>query len=79
MKIVGVIAIVVILGISLFNALFMLISPSKWFDLPGWISARGYFSRERNERGWGAVPVRLAGLGISALIGYMIFSALFAR
>ena len=54
----------------------MLISPSKWFDLPDWISLRGYFNRDKYGHGWGAVQVRVAGLAISALIAYMVFLTL---
>jgi hypothetical protein len=79
MKIFGVFVIVVVLGLSLFNGVFMVISPSKWFDLPEWVSLRGYFNREVYGQGWGAVQVRLAGLAISALIGFMLYSTLRAR
>jgi hypothetical protein len=79
MKIVGIFVIVLVLGLSLFNALFMLISPSKWFNLPEWVSLRGYFNKEVYGHGWGAIQVRLAGLAIAALIGFMLYSTMRAR
>jgi hypothetical protein len=79
MKTFGIFGIIAVLALALFNALFMLISPSNWFDLPEWVSLRGYFNREKYEQGWGAVQVRLTGLGISALIGYMVYSTIRAR
>jgi hypothetical protein len=76
MKSIGIAAIVIVLAISLFNAVFMVISPTKWFDLPGWISLRGYFNREMHGHGWGAIQVRLVGLGGTLLIAYMLWSAI---
>jgi hypothetical protein len=75
MKSFGIVGIVIVLAVALLNALFMLISPAKWFDLPEWISLRGYFNRRMHDHGWGAVQVRLVGLGISLLIVYMLWSA----
>lgn len=79
MKKIGIVVVILVLGLTLFNALFMLISPSRWFDLPEWLTMRGYFTRDRYGQGWGAMWVRLAGLAISALIAYMVFLALRAR
>jgi hypothetical protein len=79
MRNVGIVVVVLVFGIALLNAIFMLISPSKWFDLPGWTSMRGYFNREMYREGWGAAQVRLAGLLISALIGYVLFSMIRGR
>jgi hypothetical protein len=79
MKVFGIVVIIFVLGLSLVNALFMLVSPSKWFDLPEWASLRGYFNRKAHAHGSGAIQVRLAGLAISSLIGYMLYSTLRTR
>ena len=76
MKGIGIVVIVLVLGLAFLNALFMLIPPSRWLDLPEWISLRGYFSKEKYSAGWGAVQVRLVGLAIASMIGYMVLGAI---
>ena len=62
--------------IMLINAFFMLISPSAWFRLPGWIRAQGSLAEEKYASGRGALGVRLTGAVILAGIAWVLYDSL---
>jgi hypothetical protein len=57
------------------NAIFMLISPRLWFQLPSWIRANGRFTKERNSSGPGALAVRILG-GLFSLVLLVFMAAI---
>jgi hypothetical protein len=71
----------VILGAGLLiNALFMLLSPKAWFQLPKWFPARSSSMTEgRYGSGWGAIQVRLAGALMLAFIVYVLYDMFLGR
>lgn len=70
----------VTVAIMLFNASLMLMSPRRWFALPGWLALHGTLGTRRSQyaSGWGALQVRLLGGIIVATIiwvGYDLLRA----
>ena len=71
------VVIFVVLATGLLNGLYMLTSPLQWYGLPKRLRFEGYYTRERVDgRGWRFAQVRIAGAGISAICGYMLFTLL---
>jgi hypothetical protein len=50
------------------NAVFMLVSPRAWFQLPSWIRAQGVLTEHRYSEGWRSVLVRVLGAIILVLV-----------
>jgi hypothetical protein len=65
--------------IFLVNALYMFVSPTAWFALPGWLRLQGVLSFERYGKGWGAVQVRALGGIILVTLAWVAFSLLKAK
>jgi hypothetical protein len=60
------------------NAVFMLVSPRRWFQLPRWLRTAGSFTEDRYASGSGAVHIRLVGglvLAGTALFWYLVLSS----
>jgi len=57
------------------NAMLMLLSPTLWFRLPGWIRANARFTTEKHSAGLGAVQVRIMG-GVVMIVLIIIISAI---
>ena len=68
--------VVIVGGVLLVNALFMLFSPRKWFQLPSWILAKGTLTEKKYASGWGGIEVRLAGAAMLAVLGWVLHDAL---
>jgi len=47
--------------VAIVNGTVMLVSPRRWFDLPGWLAPKGQMRREGNTTGFGALRVRVLG------------------
>jgi hypothetical protein len=74
-QIVGMFLIFVVLMTGLLNGLYMLTSPKRWYSLPRWLRFEGYYTRERVDgNDWRFLQVRIAGAGLSAICGYMLFA-----
>jgi hypothetical protein len=58
----------------LVNALFMALSPKRWFRLPRWIAIWGSFRERTHSSGWGGIEVRLTGGMILAGFAYIIWN-----
>ncbi len=65
--VIGYIALFVLVSVLVVNGMYMLVSPRRWFRLPGWIRMTGTLREDRYASGWGAVEVRLAGAGAFAI------------
>lgn len=63
-------------AILFINALYMLVSPTAWFALPGWLGLQGVLSRERYGKGGGALQVRILGGILLATLLWLGFSLL---
>jgi hypothetical protein len=63
---IGSVLIAIAILLMLINAVLMLLSPRRWFALPGWLRAKGTLTRERYESGWGAIQLRAVGALILA-------------
>jgi hypothetical protein len=75
LHIVGMFVIFVVLTTVLLNGIFMLTSPIRWYSLPKWLRFEGYYTRERVDgNAWRLMQVRIAGSGLSAISGYMLFA-----
>ena len=57
----------------LFNGLFMLFSPQRWFKLPAYIRMSGGLSQADYSRGWGALQVRLLGATFAAVTLWLMY------
>ena len=72
---IGLFLIPLVLGVVFFNGLVMLVSPARWFMLPGYIALRGSLRRRTYMASrWGRFQVRVLGLVLAALTGWMIIS-----
>ena len=71
----------VLLGVSLLtNGIVMVISPRKWFELPGWFaSARGALRKDKYSTGFGGIQVRLMGALIIAFLVWVCLDSLRPR
>lgn len=68
--------------LSALNGAVMLISPRKWFDMPGWLAFRGNLTRQRYGFGWGTLQVRVLGallLGFVACVVWQLCSGTVSR
>ncbi len=63
----------IILGITLINAGYMLVSPDAWFSLPRWLRLRGSQSRELYEDRWSALQLRVLGAVMIAAAVWVAF------
>jgi hypothetical protein len=70
-------SIVAVVGaVMLVNALFMLASPRAWFRLPRWLLAKGTLAEQEYATGWGSITVRLTGVAMLAVIGWVLYDSL---
>jgi hypothetical protein len=79
--IVRVIAIIVAVIMSI-NAIFMLISPRAWFQLPNWLRAQGVLTQDKYGTGLRALQIRVIGgiiLFLVAGISYDVITELVHR
>lgn len=65
-------ALVLVGVLMVVNGVYMVLSPTRWWDLPGWIRASGTLRKSQYSSGWGAVQVRITG----GLLLAMIFACL---
>ena len=72
MRCAGQVAVVVFLGIMLFNGVIMLMSPSVWFRLPRFVSFRGTLWRDLRPRA--QVEIRAIGLLLATVVVSMLVS-----
>lgn len=61
------------------NAVFMIVSPRRWFQLPNWLKATGSLTERRYASGWGGDQVRLAGAVLLAFIIAVVWDVLMKR
>jgi hypothetical protein len=58
------------------NAVYMLFSPSAWFDLPHWLRASGTLTKRRYGQGIGAFQVRICGALMLGMLGWVVYDLL---
>ena len=69
-------ALAIMMTIMIVNGLYMLVSPTAWFALPGWLRLNGVMSAKKYGTGWGAIQVRVLGGIVLGTILWMAFSLL---
>jgi hypothetical protein len=62
--------------IMLINALYMLISPKAWWELPKWLGLQGVMTKERYGNRRGALQVRALGAMIIATCGWIAINVI---
>src|ERR1035438_6661640 len=68
MRAIGLLLAAAMVGLLLFNGIVMLLSPSRWFDLPSYLAFRGTLRKDRLATSGGAFGVRALGLAIVVAI-----------
>ena len=76
MKTVATIFAVVCALMMTINAVFMLLSPRAWFQLPTWMRASGVLNREKYSEGGLSLLVRLLGAIILFLVAGVVFDVI---
>jgi hypothetical protein len=61
------------------NALFMLVSPRAWFQLPNWIRTPGFWFEAKCASGGAAIQARLTGAVLLVLIVCVLYAMLLGR
>src|SRR5437879_6582965 len=59
-------------SLMLLNGLLMLLAPTVWFDLPGYITFRGSLRRSSFTSRYAFLPIRL--LGLIVIIGFILMT-----
>ncbi|MCW5977834.1 MAG: hypothetical protein KIT09_07135 [Bryobacteraceae bacterium] len=73
---IGVTAILLLLGLLLFNGIVMLLSPSTWLLLPTFISFPGRLRRKSLDARGMSLQIRILGVTQTGVIGYVAFRVL---
>jgi hypothetical protein len=75
-QIIGIGIAVAFMVLMIVNALVMLVSPTRWFDLPPYVGFHGTLRRSRISTFGGRLEIRALGLILVILLGWMMFGLL---
>lgn len=78
-RIIGLCIAIVVGVLMTINSAFMLVSPRRWFRLPGWLRAQGSLSEDKYASGWGAIQVRVTGAVILIAIAWVLYDMFLKR
>lgn len=59
-------------AVAMANAVVMVASPRRWFQMPSWLRLQGTWQEDRYSTGWGSVCVRALG---AMVIAFFVFAA----
>jgi len=57
---------------AMINAVVMVASPRRWFQMPSWLRLQGTWQEDRYSTGWGSMRVRALG---AMIIAFFVFAA----
>jgi len=63
-----------VFAVAMINAVVMVASPRRWFQMPSWLRLQGTWQEDRYSTGWGSVCVRTLGAMVIAFFVFATYS-----
>ncbi len=68
-----------VFAVAMTNAVVMIASPRRWFQMPSWLRLQGTWQEDKYSTGWGSVSVRALGAMIIAFFVFATYSVISKR